>query len=446
MSEINNDIIPPVSQQKVYSILRVAAPILPIRSNQNSSGSSSSSSSTSSSCGIEKKETITKASNIFNLANSEGTLANTNSSTKTKFVFILNAFVNGFAQLKICADKIDYEYIIEIYWSNEDRSFVKRTFDDFVIFHRNLLQSFSQFFSEISTNQNHSNNSIINNRNSNRNSRLFFNNFEEYLMPILPASKKPFWVSHLKLAESREIELNSYVQRILKLPTQISHSELVLKFFESQTSDPKPTRYGMNSNISQDHRFYDDLEEEEASNQNNNTVMNTLSTSASESPHRKNANESDNESNSNYEDEDDDEENEDYDDDNISQNFPSFLDINNSTNNNQQVMNGNLRKKKMNREAGLWWDEDEALNELTSSMSFDFNNHLNQNNLKKDDDFDEEEEENNNEEHDTDEEEYNVRDCLYYDETQNEGSKDSIALKTLEKILNKSDLFSNAST
>jgi hypothetical protein len=186
VSEINNDIIPPVSQQKVYSILRVAAPILPIRSNQNSSGSSSSSSSTSSSCGIEKKETITKASNIFNIANSEGTLANTNSSTKTKFVFILNAFVNGFAQLKICADKIDYEYIIEIYWSNEDRSFVKRTFDDFVIFHRNLLQSFSQFFSEISTNQNHSNNSIINNRNSNRNSRLFFNNFEEYLMPILP--------------------------------------------------------------------------------------------------------------------------------------------------------------------------------------------------------------------------------------------------------------------
>lgn len=36
------------------------------------------------------------------------------------------------------------------------------------------------------------------------------------------ASKKPFWVSHLKLAESREIELNSYVQRILKLPTQVN--------------------------------------------------------------------------------------------------------------------------------------------------------------------------------------------------------------------------------
>jgi len=35
------------------------------------------------------------------------------------------------------------------------------------------------------------------------------------------ASKKRFWVSHLKLAESREIDLNKYVQSILKLPTQV---------------------------------------------------------------------------------------------------------------------------------------------------------------------------------------------------------------------------------
>ena len=39
---------------------------------------------------------------------------------------------------------------------------------------------------------------------------------------FISANKKPFWVSHLKLAESREIELNSYVQRLLKLPTKVS--------------------------------------------------------------------------------------------------------------------------------------------------------------------------------------------------------------------------------
>jgi hypothetical protein len=58
--------------------------------------------------------------------------------------FILNAFVNGFAQLKLSADKIDYEYIIEIYWSNSMKTFIKRTYDDFVLFHRKLMQIFNK--------------------------------------------------------------------------------------------------------------------------------------------------------------------------------------------------------------------------------------------------------------------------------------------------------------
>ena len=41
----------------------------------------------------------------------------------------------------------------------------------------------------------------------------------------------------------------------------------------------------------------------------------------------------------------------------------------------------------MNREC-LWWDEDEALNELTSSMSFDFSSHnqYSKNNFEENDD------------------------------------------------------------
>lgn len=69
------------------------------------------------------------------------------------------------------------------------------------------------------------------------------------------------------------------------------------------------------------------------------------------------------------------------------------LDFNNSkrfnNRNNQQNVGQNTNcfnvktKKKSNnnnndnKEAGLWWDEDEALNELTSSISFEFGNHRN---------------------------------------------------------------------
>lgn len=68
-----------------------------------------------------------------------------NGSTRQP-AFILNAFVNGFVQLKLCADKIDYAYIIEIYWSNETKSFIKRTFNDFVEFHARLEAEFRELF------------------------------------------------------------------------------------------------------------------------------------------------------------------------------------------------------------------------------------------------------------------------------------------------------------
>ena len=39
-------------------------------------------------------------------------------------------------------------------------------------------------------------------------------------------------MSHLKLAESREIELNNYVQKLLKLPIKVNCRYLVLRFCE----------------------------------------------------------------------------------------------------------------------------------------------------------------------------------------------------------------------
>lgn len=197
-------------------------------SNQASSPNSTKSSSKSTSSSSSSSSTSRSCANINSPCSTQ--------SETNKYIFILDAFVNGFVQLKLCADKIDYEYIIEVYWSNENKSFIKRTFDDFNIFHRNLLEQFSQFFTDL---QNKNSNK---NKNSNNKLNLFIN--DECLMPVLPgklfhffhliitksiqilylflqANKKPFWRSHLKLAESREIELNTYVQRILKLPTKV---------------------------------------------------------------------------------------------------------------------------------------------------------------------------------------------------------------------------------
>ena len=81
------------------------------------------------------------------------------------------------------------------------------------------------------------------------------------------------------------------------------------------------------------------------------------------------------------EDQDEDNEEDEDDDDDEYEEFNNFYDHleNNSSkrikqiNSNKFSVNGLTRsKKRVNKEAGLWWDEDMALNELTSSMSFDF--------------------------------------------------------------------------
>ena len=140
-----------------------------IRTNPSSSSSSSSSSSANEAIDSQKQPP---------------------QSLNTKYIFILNAFVNGFAQLKLCANRIDYEYIIEIYWSNETKSFIKRTYEDFVTFHRQLLQMFSQFFSQIKSNVNEKSlkKSATNNYNNNNKKNNLGNMNDEYLMPILPGN------------------------------------------------------------------------------------------------------------------------------------------------------------------------------------------------------------------------------------------------------------------
>lgn len=286
-----------------------------MKSQLYSSGSSSSSSTSSSSvvCGQVVSTTAPK-----------------------RFVFILNAFVNGFVQLKLCADRTDFEYIVEIYWSNDTRSYVKRTYDDFAIFHRNLCLQFSEF------------------------------NNSKSLVPTLPVTKKRFWISNLKLAELRETELDNYVQRLLKLPSHITHSQIVLEFFQSHTGDPKPPP-----------------------------------------PPHTTTNSTSNETNTEFGSDSFDAEDRNIDDEYIE----SFL--KQSSDNTSDMYEEDLEEKKLEaKQANLWWDEDNALNELTTSTSFELGSQFNINQFG----------------------------SFYSDQ-----NDDVETLKTLESILRTSDLFSTNS-
>lgn len=325
-----------------------------------SNSSSSSTSSTTSSCLMSDQERII--------------------STPKRFVFILNAFVNGFAQLKLSADQIDFEYIIEIYWSNDTRSFVKRTYDDFVIFHRNLTNKFSQNITE----SKYMSNKSLNDSKANHICSL----------PFLPTVKKRFWISNVKLAELREVELNTYVQQLLKLPTKITHSEIVLEFFESHTGDPKPTNVLLSIRLNNNNNdnclefgsesFYDEVK-----NFNKDFIENYLNQSRCNNARNQHINTQENLS--------------DLEDD---------ADI--------EYDNEEDSKKLANKQAGLWWDEDNALNELTTSSSFEYGSHYNLN--------------------------QNQFGNLFNHTNQSGNSNQDLeTLSTLESILKNSDLFSNNS-
>lgn len=137
-------------------------------SNSNSDSDLGANNNKLNSCSTESSQQI--------FDNKTDTSTSQSSKENNKYMFILNAFVNGFAQLKLCASKIDYEYIIEVYWSNGTKTFVKRTYDDFHLFHQNLMQQFGSLFNDLNKNNQDSKSAI-------KNGMLKQNQF---LMPILP--------------------------------------------------------------------------------------------------------------------------------------------------------------------------------------------------------------------------------------------------------------------
>ena len=147
------------------------------------------------------------------------------------------------------------------------------------------------------------------------------------------------------------------------LSLQISHSSLILEFFETQSCDPKPIINYSNINSS-------DFE-----NDDNNSEEN------------------DDDEDDDDDDDEDDENKEDSDYNNNKENYLSNDDDDdddlmmrnirlNSYQQQQQQQQHHQQQQQHNNnngddEAGLWWDEDNALNELTfeTTMSSSFNNY-----------------------------------------------------------------------
>lgn len=158
-------------------------------------------------------------------------------------------------------------------------------------------------------------------------------------------------MSHLKLAESREISLNNYVQQIIQLPMSISHSSLISRFFESQSSDPKPVELYQNNKS-------DKLILTE-NNYNFSSPNSIFSKYDSNLFQNKVDDQNININNINIEEEE----------------FVGFDYYEDDTDflNGFNLKNSNFYNNKDdvagNREVGLWWDEDNSLNELTSFIS-----------------------------------------------------------------------------
>jgi hypothetical protein len=157
-----------------------------VSSNQQISSSSFFDSNSDSDLGVHKNakniklnSCSTDSSQLNGVSDNQiHTAVSQTSEKNNKYIFILNAFVNGFAQLKLSASNIDYEYIIEVYWSNGTKTFVKRTYDDFFSFHQDLMLKFGPNLNDLITNKKNQDSKAISKN------VLFKKN--DFVIPVLP--------------------------------------------------------------------------------------------------------------------------------------------------------------------------------------------------------------------------------------------------------------------
>jgi len=150
---------------------------------------------------------------------------------------IIEANVSGFTTEKN-SPKEDIAFVVEISWSDNTSHVIKRTYADFCQFHYSLVEDYAKRCEESSID--------ASSKEVDDATNLLKLGF------YLPAhfDRHDGKDSNIILAEKRELQLNKYVQELINLPDQVSACPLVLTFFESRGSDPKPYKDPSNSSLS----------------------------------------------------------------------------------------------------------------------------------------------------------------------------------------------------
>lgn len=133
------------------------------------------------------------------------------SSTNASVVY---ATVSGFAEKKAKYWFSDYVFVMEVYWTNKQTTYIKRSYGDVMNLYGDLKDHFS-------------------------------NKYEKGLIKtpaFIPKleGKKFLQKNSVGLAEHREIELQSFFKQLLEGNPLISSNKVVVDFFTRRKTDPVP--------------------------------------------------------------------------------------------------------------------------------------------------------------------------------------------------------------
>lgn len=154
---------------------------------------------------------------------------------------IVYAEVNGFVEKKLWLS-MDYLFVVEVYWSDNRTTYVKRNYKEFLQFHKHVTDFFRSKHEKgvITT--------------------------PVYIPKISGAWPWPFQRSTRELAERRESELHNFLKQLLQGNPMVACNKIVVDFFLSRANDPVPYRQPPDGAAS-DKQFHDVMSEEEEDNE-----------------------------------------------------------------------------------------------------------------------------------------------------------------------------------
>lgn len=169
------------------------------------------------------------------------------SLTELTHTSIVYAEVNGFVEKKLWLS-VDYLFVVEVYWSNSQTTYVKRNYKEFLQFHRLVTDHFRSKHEK----------GII--------------TTPIYIPKISGAWPWPFQRPSRELAEKREAELHNFLKQLLQGNPMVASNKIVVDFFLSRPSDPVPYREPPDGAASDKH-YKDVISDDELDDENEDDIL-----------------------------------------------------------------------------------------------------------------------------------------------------------------------------